>query len=134
MKWFGSTLLILALFAVLGAAPAAACDDKDCEKCSEKDRDRDDDRRRDDDDRNRDEHRREISHSDREIRLPCPDVRPCGRHAGTCSRLPQHPWFTEAGLQSFMAVFTHAATQGVENATIRAFNSSQVAPPCEPKK
>lgn len=40
--------------------------------------------------------------------------------------------YTEAGLRTFAAIFSAAATKGVENATVRAFNATKACPPCDP--
>jgi hypothetical protein len=46
--------------------------------------------------------------------------------------------YSEAGLKAFVTLFRDAAAKGVENATVRAFNATKVAPDCvdcdQPKK
>jgi len=63
----------------------------------------------------------------------CPPAPRCCRDAVVCVRIvkPQ-VCYTPEGVHAFLAVFKAAAEKGVENATVRAFNSSRVAPPCKP--
>jgi hypothetical protein len=69
----------------------------------------------------------------------CPPAPCCCEDARVCVvEQSKTVCYTEAGLRAFAAVFRDAAAQGVENATIRAFNATKVAPNCgdctKPKK
>jgi hypothetical protein len=66
----------------------------------------------------------------------CPDV-PCCKQEDACIVInvpgprPKDGAFTANGVSSFIAIFNSAATRGVENATIRAFNSTRACPQCK---
>jgi hypothetical protein len=61
----------------------------------------------------------------------CPPVPCCCEDARICIIEEAPPvCYTEAGLNAFVAIFRGAAAQGVENATIRAFNATKVVPDC----
>ncbi len=61
----------------------------------------------------------------------CPPVPCCCEDATICIIEESPPvCYTENGLRAFAAIFRGAATRGVENATIRAFNSTKVVPDC----
>ena len=69
----------------------------------------------------------------------CPPVPCCCEDARVCVIEEVAPvCYTEAGLKAFVTLFRDAAAKGVENATIRAFNATKVAPDCvdcdQPKK
>lgn len=65
--------------------------------------------------------------SAKHLGVACPPARPC-RDATICVRPTSRPCYTPEGVNAFVALFRDAAEKGVENAAIRAFNSTRVAP------
>ncbi|MEO8494924.1 MAG: hypothetical protein ABI614_07630 [Planctomycetota bacterium] len=62
----------------------------------------------------------------------CAQAPRCCQDARICIRANNAPaCFSEAGVRAFMTLFSAAAEKGVENATIRAFNATSVAAPCD---
>jgi hypothetical protein len=71
--------------------------------------------------------------------IECPPSPCCCVDATVCVVEEVAPvCYTEAGVRAFVTLFRDAAAKGVENATVRAFNATKVAPDCidcdEPKK
>jgi len=61
----------------------------------------------------------------------CPPVPCCCQDAKVCIAVQTGPvCYTASGVTAFTALFRDAAAQGVENATIRAFNATKVVPAC----
>ncbi len=67
------------------------------------------------------------------VAVACPNVPCCPTDASVIVIVEQPAAvYSEAGLRAFASIFSSAATKGVENATIRAFNATKVCPPCKP--
>lgn len=63
----------------------------------------------------------------------CPPPPVCCKDAKICIRVDNDTvCYTEKGLYAFVGLWREAAAKGIENATIRAFNATNVAPPCAP--
>jgi hypothetical protein len=65
----------------------------------------------------------------------CPEPAPCCVDATVCVAVDtSQVCYTADGVKAFLAIFQAAATQGVENATIRAMNSTKTVPSCVPEE
>ncbi len=68
----------------------------------------------------------------------CPDVPNCSNN-DACLQHSLPParnydsGYERGGVHSFISIFEAAAARGIENATIRAFNSTNVCPTCRPQ-
>jgi hypothetical protein len=69
------------------------------------------------------------------VEVACPPVPCCCEDARVCIQVEiSKACYTEAGVRAFVSIFQEAAIKGVENATVRAFNSTKVVPDCVPCK
>lgn len=68
----------------------------------------------------------------------CPDAPYCANNDACLQHLlpppkTNDPGYERSGVHAFISIFEAAAARGIENAAIRAFNSTNVCPTCRPQ-